>query len=35
MTKGFFTTCDISESHSVCFWLFLPFALLTLLVDSL
>lgn len=34
MAKGFFTSCDISDRGSICFWLFLPVALITLFLDS-
>lgn len=35
MRKGFFNECDISESDTLCFWLFLPIALIVLLFDAL
>ena len=33
MGKGFFDSCDITDAGSVCFWLWLPVALVVYLVD--
>lgn len=34
MRKGFFDSCDISDTGSVCFWLFLPVAVIVYIIDA-
>ncbi len=35
MGKGFFDSCDISDTGSICFWLFLPIAFVVYLVEAI